>query len=206
MIHVRLSQVAVDPQAVGDALRYVEHVVLPAVETQPGTLGLALNVGAQPGVMIVESFWATDEALHASERAVAPGRGEAGMLGGQTVTVERYRLPVFEQGVPGRGGEWVRLTRMDAEPSAVDDVIEVYGDTFVPWLAETPGFHGALLCADPVSGRLVSQDIWHDRPALVAAAAAATAARAAVARNAPCTIRTVQEQLQVFSSVRKPRP
>ena len=66
--------------------------------------------------MILESFWATDEALRASERAVAPGRGEAALLGGGTVTVERYRLPVFEQDVPGRGGEGVRLTRMDAEP------------------------------------------------------------------------------------------
>jgi hypothetical protein len=204
-MHVRLSQVAGDPQAVSDALRYIEYVVRPAVETQPGSMGLALNVGAQPGVMLVESFWATAEALHASERAVAPGRGEAALLGGQTVTVERYQLPVFEQDVPGGGGEGVRLARMDAEPSAVDDVIEVYGDTFVPWLAETPGFHGALLCADRASGRLISQDIWHDRPALDAAATVVAAARTAVARSAPCTIRSVQEHLQVFSSARKPR-
>jgi hypothetical protein len=204
-MQVRLSQVAGDPQAISDALRYIKYMVRPAVETQSGSLGLALHVGAQPGVLLVESFWATDEALHASERLVGPGRGEAALLGGQTVTVERYRLPVFEQDGPGRGGEGVRLTRMDAEPSAVDDVIEVYGDTFVPWLAETPGFHGALLAADPASGRLVSQDIWHDRPALAAATGVVAAARAAVARSAPCTIRAVQEHLQVFSSVRKPR-
>ena len=65
----------------------------------------------------------------------------------------------------------------------VDDVIEVFGDTFVPWLAETPGFHSALLCADPASGRLIGQDIWHDPPALAASAGAAAAARAAVARE-----------------------
>jgi hypothetical protein len=75
----------------------------------------------------------------------------------------------------------------------------------VPWLAETPGFHSALLCADPASGRLVGQDIWHDPPALAASAAVAAAARAAVARSAPCAIRAVQEQVQVFSSARKPR-
>ena len=156
-------------------------------------------------MVILESFWATDEAMRASERAVAPGRGEAALLGGGTVTVERYRLPVFEQDVPGHGGEGVRLTRMDAEPAGVDDVIEVFGDTFVPWLAETAGFHSALLCADPASGRLVAQDIWHDPPTLEASAAAAAAARAAVARSAPCVIRAVQEYVQVFSSVRKPR-
>lgn len=206
-MHVRFSQVAGDPQVVSDALRQIEDEVRPAVETQPGSMGLALHVTAQPGVVILESFWATGEALHASERAVAPGRGEAALLGGGTVTVtvERYRLPVFEQDVPGRGGEGVRLTRMDAEPAVVDDVIEVFGDTFVPWLAEMAGFHSALLCADPASGRLVGQDIWHDPPALAASAAAAAAARAAVARSAPCAIRAVQEQVQVFSSARKPR-
>lgn len=204
-MHVRFSQVAVDPRVVSDAVRHVEHEVRPAVEVQPGCMGLALHLGAQPVVVIVESFWATGEALRASERAVVPGRGEAALLGGLAVTVERYRLPVFEQDVPGRGGEAVRLTRMDAEPAGVDDVIEVYGDTFVPWLAETPGFHSALLCADPVSGRLVSQDIWHDRRALAASASAAAAARAAVARSADCAIRGVQEHVEVFSSVRKPR-
>ena len=204
-MYVRFSQVAGDPQVVSDALRQMEYEVRPAVETQPGSMGLALHVTAQPGVVILESFWATDEALRASERAVAPGRGEAALLGGGTVTVERYRLPVFEQDVPGRGGEGVRLTRMDAEPAVVDDVIEVFGDTFVPWLAETPGFHSALLCADPASGRLIGQDIWHDPPALTASAGAAAAARAAVARSAPCAIRAVQEQVQVFSSARKPR-
>ena len=206
-MYVRFSQVAGDPQVVSDALRQIEHVVRPAVETQPGSMGLALHVTAQPGVVILESFWATHEALRASERAVAPGRGEAALLGGGTVTVELYRLPVFEQDVPGRGGEGVRLTRMDAEPAVVDDVIEVFGDTFVPWLAETTGFHSALLCADPASGRLVSQDIWHDLPALAASAAAARAAvaRARRARSAPCAMRAVQEYVQVFSSARRPR-
>jgi quinol monooxygenase YgiN len=204
-MHVRFSQVAGDPRAVSDALRHVEHEVRPAVEAQPGCMGLALHVGAQPAVAIVESFWATDQALRASERAVAPGRGEAALLGGQAVTVERYQLPVFEQDVPGRGGEGVRLTRMVAEPARVDDVIEVYGDTFVPWLAETPGFHSALLCADPDSGRLISQDIWHDPGALAASASAAAAARAAVARSTGCAVGGVQEHVQVFSSARKPR-
>jgi hypothetical protein len=204
-MHVRFSRVAGDPQAVSDALRHVEHEVRPVVETQPGCMGLALNVGAQPAAVIVESFWATHEALLASERAVAPGRGEAALLGGLAVAVERYRLPVFEQDVPGRGGEGVRLTRLDAKPAVVDNVIEVYGDTFVPWLAELPGFHSALLCADPVSGRLVSQDIWRDPQVLAASASAAAAARVAVARSADCTIGSVQEHVQVFSSARKPR-
>ena len=72
-------------------------------------------------------------------------------------------------------------------------------------LQRLAGFHSALLCADPASGRLVMQDIWHDPATLAASAAAAAAARAAVARSTPCVIRAVQEHVQVFSSVRMPR-
>jgi quinol monooxygenase YgiN len=203
--HVRFSQVERNQRALDASLRHIEREICPVVESLPGSLGLAVHASAGLGVVILESFWATDEAMRASERAIAPGHGEAALLGGGTVTVERYRLPVFEQDVPARGGERARLTRMDAEPAGVDDVIEVFGDTFVPWLAETAGFHSALLCADPASGRLVIQDIWHDPPTLAASAAAAAAARAAVARSTPCVIRAVQEYVQVFSSVRMPR-
>jgi hypothetical protein len=203
--HVRFSQVAGNQQALGDSLRRIGREVRPLVESLPGSMGLAVHASAEHGVVILGSFWATDEAMRASERAVAPGRGEAALLGGGTVTVERYRLPVFEQGVPGHGGEGVRLTRMEAEPAGVDDVIEMFGDTVVPWVAEMAGFHSALLCADPASGRLVSQDIWHDPPALAASAAAAAAAMAALARSTPCAIRAVHEHVQVFSSARQPR-
>ena len=95
---------------------------------------------------------------------------------------------------------------MGAEPADVDDPIEMFEDTFVPRLAETADFHSALLRADPASGRLVSQDIWHDPRTLAASAAAADAARAAVARGAPCAIRAVREYVQVFSSACRPRP
>jgi quinol monooxygenase YgiN len=64
-MHVRFSQVAGDPQPVSDVLRHVERDIRPAVETQPGCMGLALHVSAQPAVVIVESFWATSEALQA---------------------------------------------------------------------------------------------------------------------------------------------
>ena len=65
------------------------------------------------------------------------------------MTVEEYRVAVFEREAPLRGGEGVRLTRIEVKPSAVDDVIEAFGDSAVPLLAEHPGFRSALLFADP---------------------------------------------------------
>jgi hypothetical protein len=75
---------------------------------------------------------------------------------GGSVTYERYQILVFEREVLLHGGQEVRLTRIEVKPSAVTDVIEVFADSAVPWLAETDGFRSALLFADPGSGQLIS--------------------------------------------------
>ena len=127
---------------------------------QPGSLGLSLLISPGLGVAVLESFWASAQALRASEQAAASLRAELARRAGASVTDEQYRILVFERGAPLRGGEAVRLTRMQAKPSAVEDVTEAFGDSAVPWLAETPGFRAALLFADPDSGHLISQTVW----------------------------------------------
>ena len=84
---------------------------------------------------IVESFWASDEAVVQSGLMVGPGRQEAVRRAAGTVCVERYQVPVFEQAGPLAAGAGLRLERMDIEPGGVPDVVEAYGDTTVPRLA-----------------------------------------------------------------------
>jgi hypothetical protein len=85
------------------------------------------------------------------------------------VTVERYAVPVFEQEAPLCSGEGVRLTRMDVPPSAVEDAVEAFGDTAVPWLAETDGFCSAVFSIDRTTGHSVTETVWRDPGALAAA-------------------------------------
>ncbi len=203
-MHVRLNVMTADPVLLGDSIKYVEGEVRPVVESQPGNLGLSLLASPEDGVAILESFWASDDALRDSERVVAPARSELIRRARGTVTAERYRIPVFEREAPLRGGEGVRLTRMYVQPSAVDDAIEVFGDTVVPLLAETAGFHSALLFADPASGHLISETVWRDPQALAASRNAAAVARAEAVAATQCVIRAVEEYIQVFSSARKP--
>lgn len=204
VMHVRLNVMTADPVLLGDSIKYVEGEVRPVVESQPGNLGLSLLASPEDGVAILESFWASDDALRDSERVVAPARSELIRRARGTVTAERYRIPVFEREAPLRGGEGVRLTRMYVQPSAVDDAIEVFGDTVVPLLAETAGFHSALLFADPASGHLISETVWRDPQALAASRNAAAVARAEAVAATQCVIRAVEEYIQVFSSARKP--
>jgi quinol monooxygenase YgiN len=204
VLHVRLNLITADPQRLGDAIKYMEAEVRPAVEMQRGNLGISLQANPELGVAVLESFWVSADALRDSERIVAPARLEAVRLANTgTVTVERYRVPVFELEGPMPGGAGVRLTRMDVERSKIENAVEVFGDTAVPWLAETEGFCSALLFVDHGSGRSISQTVWQDAQALAASRSTAAAVRVDAVAATDCVIRAVEEFSLVFSSVRK---
>ena len=103
--------------------------------------------------------------MSASEETEAPLRAELAKRAGTPLTVRDYQIPIsviFNHAVLLLGGQAVRLTRMQVKPAGVADVVHVYGDTAVPWLADTPGFRETQLFADPASGRMISETIWRD--------------------------------------------
>jgi heme-degrading monooxygenase HmoA len=203
MLHARLDLITADPLVLGGCLKYIESEVRSAVESQPGSLGLSLLASPELGAAVLESFWASHHALQASEQTAAPLRGELARRARGSVTVERYRILVFERDAPLHSGEGVRLTRIEVKPSAVEEVIEAFGDSAVPWLAETPGFRSALLFADPASGHLISETVWRDPQARAASPSVAAVIRADVLDAANCLIRAVEDYSLVFSSARK---
>jgi hypothetical protein len=110
---------------------------------------------------------------------------------------------VFEREAPLRSGEAVRLTQVEVKPPGVPDVIDVYGDTAVPQLADTPGFRGALLFAAPACGRLISQTVWRDPAARTASPSVASVLQREVLAEEDCEIRGVEDYSLVFNSARK---
>jgi hypothetical protein len=206
MMHVRVSLIIADPPVLAGCLEYLEREVRTVVESQPGSLGLSLLAAQEPGFAILESFWATHnrELVWASRETEALLRAELARRTGRPVTAEDYQVVVFEQGVPLRSGEAVRLTRLEVKPPGVADVADVFGDTAVPWLAETRGFCGALLLAAPASGRLISETVWRDPAARAASPDVAEMIRAEVLDDEDCEIRAVEDYRLVFNSARKP--
>jgi hypothetical protein len=173
------------------------------VEGQPGSLRLLLLAGAQSGTVVLESFWASRGWLHASGQTATALRGELAQRAQAVVTAETYRVTVFEEDTPLRGGQRARLTRIQVRPPAVADVIETFGDTAVPGLAETPGFCGALLFADPASGHLISQTLWRDPQARAASPSTAAMIQADVLQSAHCVIGAIEDYTLVLSTARK---
>jgi heme-degrading monooxygenase HmoA len=204
MMHVRISLITADPRVLPGCLGFLQGEGRPVLESQHGSLGLSLLAGQEPGVAIVESFWATHDAFWVSEETDALVRGELGRRVGRPVTAEDFQVPVFEREAPLRSGQAVRLTRVEVKPPGVPDVIDVYGDTAVPQLADTPGFCGALLFAAPASGRLISQTVWRDPTARTASPSVASVLQREVLPEEDCEIRGVEDYSLVFSSARKP--
>jgi hypothetical protein len=110
---------------------------------------------------------------------------------------------VFEAEAPVRSGAGLRLTRMDFEPAAVEDSVEVYGDTAVPWLAETDGFCRTLLLVDDRTGHAISETVWQNKEVLAATRSVAAAVRAETVASTGCVIRAVEEYGLVANSARR---
>lgn len=203
MLHVRFNFITADPARLADSIKFIESEVRPQVDGQPGSLGTALYTDPGPGLAILESYWVSGDAMEASERAVMPNRRETIKRVAGTVSVERYEVPVYELEAPARRGAGLRLTRMDVEPSQVEDAVEGYGDTAVPWLAETEGFCSTLLLVDPRTGHAISETVWRDKEALVDSRSVSAAVRVDTVSATGCVIRAVEEYDLVSTTARK---
>ncbi len=207
MLQARFNLITADPLRLGDSVNFIEAEVRPVVESQPGSLGMSLYTNPELGVAILESilesFWASRDALRLSEHMALPSRRQAVQRATGTVSVERYRVPVFEREAPLSTGAGLRLTRMDIEPSRVEDAVEVYGDTVIPWLADTEGFCCALLLVDWNTGHSISETMWRTPQALAASRSVAAAVRVDTVASTGCVIRAIEEYGLVFGSARK---
>jgi heme-degrading monooxygenase HmoA len=203
MQHVRFNLITADPERLADSVKFIQAEVRPQVDSQPGSLGTSLYTDTERGLAILESFWASDDAMQASEHTVSTGRREAVKRAAGTVSVERFQVPVFELEAPLRTGAGLRLTRMDFEPSRVEDAVEAYGDTAVPWLADTAGFCSALLLMDERTGHSISETVWRDEQALAGSRSVAAAIRVDTVAATDGVVRAVEEYGLVSTSARK---
>ena len=139
MMRARVNLITADPDRMADTIGYIKTSVRPAVDSMDGSLGLSLYANAEIGVAVLESFWASREALIHSEQMAAPRRTDVVRRAVGTVSVERYRVPVYEREAPLDTAAGLRLTRMDMDPPRIEDTVECFGATVVPRLADAEG-------------------------------------------------------------------
>ncbi len=89
MMRARVNLITADPDRMADTIGYIKTSVRPAVDSMDGSLGLSLYANAEIGVAVLESFWASREALVHSEQMAAPRRTDVVHRAVGTVSVER---------------------------------------------------------------------------------------------------------------------
>lgn len=201
-MHAWFSPISADPRDLAGCIGYLEDEARPVLESQHGSLGVTLLEGR--GVVISESFWATQAALWLSQETNTELRGELARLVQRPVTANDYQVAVFEREAPP--GQAIRLTWVKVKPAGVPDVVHVYGDTAVPQLADTPGFCETLLFVDPEGGQLISQTGWRDPAARAASPSVAEMIGSAVLADDDCQVRAVEDYRLVSESATKPGP
>src|ERR1700756_4350936 len=202
MMRARVNLITADPDRMADTIGYIKNSGRPAGDSMDGSLGLSLYANAEIGVAVLESFWASREALIHSEQMAAPRRTDVVRRAVGTVSVERYRVPVYEREAPLDAAAGLRLTRMDVDTARIEDTVECFGATVVPRLADAVGFCGALLLVDRDTRRSISETMWDSHRALAASRGEAAAVRVETVRSTGALIRAVEEYDLVFSTAR----
>lgn len=199
------ATVLTSPGRVDGVVDLVRERILPVVDTQPGSLGLSMNVDRTTGRCTVTSVWKDRASMHASEPALAPLRGQAARAAGNVpVATEEYEVAALErvrQAVPGC---WVRATRVRLDPSAIDTGVRTFQRGTVREVARLPGFRSALLLVDRRSGNGVVSVVFDDRAALDASRERAQQVRSQASARTSAEVTDVVESEIVVAGLRLP--
>jgi heme-degrading monooxygenase HmoA len=101
-VYARISTLEGSPEHIDEGLRQVRENVLPQIQQQEGFEGMVALADRQTGKTLRITFWASEEALKASEEAADRLREDSAEAMSDTIAdVERYEVGLFE--VPSAG-------------------------------------------------------------------------------------------------------
>jgi quinol monooxygenase YgiN len=203
LVDVRFTLLPGDPARLGDAVRFLEDDARPEIEAEEGSLGMSLHENAELGAALFETFWVSGDAARKAERTLRALHSCAAKSAVATVSTEHYEVALFARAVRPHPGAGVRLTRLETEPSRVDEVVHAFQGTAMPSLREIEGFCEALLFVDRRTGRWIAETVWRDMNVLAASRSAAAAVRVDTVPLSGSVVRTVEEYRLVSSTVRR---
>ena len=101
-MHARITTMEASPERMDEAAEHVRERMLPQLRQMDGFEGFVALGDRQSGKLLGVAFWASEEAMRASEEGVSSVRSDSAEAVGGTVSgVERYEVAVYE--VPSGG-------------------------------------------------------------------------------------------------------
>ena len=199
-MYARFTLHTADPARLGEVISHYENDVSTAFTHEPGSRGMSVLVNDDLGVALVQAYWTTEDAMRSNDATFADPIHDAAFFGA-TVSIERYEVARFVLIASAHPGAAVSLTRLDAEPARLDDVVAAYDYFAVGSLAGSDGFCTAVLFVDRRSGRAVVETTWRYGEALVAARSASAARRLDAVKAGTAVVRGIEQYRLDFRSV-----
>lgn len=165
-MYTRVITVDSDAARIEQLIGFVRDTVQPAVDVQPGSLGLAVFATRERDRLSLVTGWRTAEDRAASGSALTPLREQGAQIAGAVPQVQEYELALLHQARPATEGNWVRVTRVQGDLGRVQEGVESYRERVLPVISALPGFGSAAVLVDPSSGAGISSTRWEDREAL----------------------------------------
>lgn len=176
-MYARSTTVRGEPGRLGAGIEHVREVVLPRVREIEGCQGLSLLADPATGRCIATTAWADMAAMLRSEEAVAPLRAEAAAALGGPAEVHEWELAWLHRDHRARERACCRVTWLDGDPDALDELVEHFGEEVLPRLEDLSGFCSASILLDRDAGRSAVTVSWDSPRAMTASRAAATVLR-----------------------------
>ena len=165
-VYARSTTIQAQPSSIDAGIAHVRDVVMPALESVDGCLGMSLLVDRGSGRCIVTSSWENEQAMRASAREVRPVRDQAAQTFGGSPTVDEWEIAVLHRDHPSGPGAGVRATWLKVRPDQFDRAIAFYRESVLPAIEELDGFCSASLMIDRTSWRAVSSSTFDSMEAM----------------------------------------
>lgn len=190
---IRTSTFQADPSKLDEGIEFARANVPGALSKLEGSLGWTMLVNRQDGRCMVNSWWESERAMRASDKALAPLRKQGGEVLGAPAKPEEWEIAVMERRREIKPGCGARMTRVRLDPQTVDQGIDVFRTTTVPEATLMDGFCSISMAVNRRTGEAVGTMIFESMAAVEATREKGKQIRATTAEKAHAEILDVHE-------------
>ena len=166
-MYARTTTVRGDPGAVDEGIEYVRDAIWPMLQNMSGCVGMSMLADREAGRCIVTAAWATEEAMRASAESVRDSRSKAAeVLRADTVDVQEWEIAALHRVHPAGDGACARVIWSEADPAALDGMVDSFRMSLLPRMEDLPGFCSVSLMIDRNTGRSTAAVTYESRDAL----------------------------------------
>jgi heme-degrading monooxygenase HmoA len=203
-MYARSSTVQGDPRNVDAGIAHIRDVVMPAMTTMPGCMGLSMLVERATGRSIITSSWDSEESMHASESAVHDLRARAGDVMGARPEVAEWEIAMMHRMHDGHDDCVTRVIWGESDPDQAEDNMSTMRMVVLPRMEELPGFCSMSLFVNRDSGRSAMATTYDSRAQMEEATDRAVQIRRDTAGSTGVRITDVAEFDLVLHNLRVP--